>query len=241
MSRVKKLNIIVPCYNEEESICQLFSKLKELELELNNLYEHEIIFIDDGSKDRTFEIITKKLATLKSARIIQHDVNQNLGAALKTGIKNSSKVDYIAFLDSDCTYEPSIIIKLVAEIEAGADLATASPYHPKGRVEGVPEWRLLLSRGLSLIYRILLDKDIYTYTAMVRVMRLEVAQKTFNPRNDFSFVAVVLLNSIRQGFKIIEVPAVLKVRAFGVSKMNVVKTINSHLKIIFRLLGGKIL
>lgn len=232
---MKSLSIIIPCYNEEESLPQLFSMLKSLEPLLIN-YDTEFIFIDDGSSDKTHDLLFANQSTLKKTRIVRHKVNQNLGAALKTGISHSKDKDLIAFLDSDCTYEPIILLHLLAAIESGADLATVSPYHKLGTVEGVPEWRILLSKGLTFCYKLILNSNYSTYTAMVRVLKAELATELSSQRDDFSFVAVMFIKAIQNNLKIIEVPTVLKVRRFGVSKINVLKTIKSHIGIIFLLL-----
>lgn len=235
---MKTISIIIPCYNEEDSVPQLIEKLQELEKSLQGKYQYSFLFVDDGSKDKTYDLLSGQLHRLQSAKIVKHEVNKNLGAALKTGISKSSACDYLAFLDSDCTYEPKIILALLKEVEQGNDIATVSPYHPQGLVEGVPEWRLFLSKGLSFLYRQILSARIYTFTAMVRVIRQDKIQAIINESNDFSFVAKMMIKAIQLKYKIAEVPSVLSVRKFGVSKMNIVKTIKSHLVIILNLLRG---
>ncbi len=233
---MKSVSIIIPCYNEEESLPQLFTKLTDLERRMSGFYQPTFIFVDDGSKDRTFTVLNEQRDVLQSVKIIQHEENKNLGAALKTGIENSTQVDYLVFLDSDCTYEPIVILDLLKKLEEGDDVCTVSPYHPAGRVQGVPEWRLFLSRGLSAIYRLILGTNLFTYTAMVRAIKYDKIFSILSARNDFSFVTELLINAIRCRLKISEVPTTLKVREFGVSKMNVLKTIRSHLSIIWNLL-----
>lgn len=236
---MKKICIIIPCFNEEDSIPQLISKLKELENLVLTSYTPTFLFVDDGSSDQTYALLTKNISIFSKALIVKHEVNRNLGAALKTGIQSAPPSDLLAFLDSDCTYEPIVIIELLKHIEAGADYVTVSPYHPMGGVEGVPEWRLLLSKSLCMMYRLILNTDFHTYTAMVRVIKADLVKPLLSPRNDYSFVAAMFIKAIRLEYKISEVPTVLKVRRFGVSKINIIKTIRSHIGIIFNLLLGK--
>ena len=236
---MKKLNVIIPCFNEEDSIPQLMGKLQELSILLEQKYIHTFVFVDDGSTDNTNFLLQQNQSMVFRSLIVKHEVNQNLGAALKTGIDASSGCDLLAFLDSDCTYEPAVLVEMLREIEDGADLVTVSPYHPLGKVEGVPEWRLLLSKSLSLMYRIILGTNFHTYTAMVRVIKSELVKPILSARNDYSFVAAFFIRAIKNKYKIVEVPAVLKVRRFGVSKINIMKTIKSHLVIILYLLVGK--
>ena len=236
---MKKLSIVIPCYNEEDSIPQLMGKLKELESLLSHNYLPTFIFVDDGSLDKTYALLKENISSFSKAFIAKHEVNRNLGAALKTGIQAAQESDLIAFLDSDCTYEPNVIMELLKHIEAGADFVTVSPYHPLGGVEGVPQWRLLLSKVLCFIYKVILRTNFHTYTAMVRVIKTNLVSPVLSPRNDYSFVAAMFIKGIRQNYKIAEVPTILKVRKFGVSKINIIKTIKSHIVIISHLLLGK--
>ena len=236
-----KVAVIIPSYNEEEALGQLFDKLVNLELKLEHAgHETNFIFVDDGSTDQTYHLLGSNCSRFKKTKIIKHEFNQNLGAALKTGIDHALDNDYLAFLDSDCTYEPTIILDLIAKIELGADLVTVSPYHPAGTVEGVPMWRLVLSFGLSSIYRFLLRSRFYTFTAMVRCVRTSCVQSLLGPRNDFSFIAYFFIRAIRAKLVIEEIPATLHIRKFGQSKINLAKTIVSHLSIIGALMLGKL-
>ena len=145
----------------------------------------------------------------------------------------------VAFLDSDCTYKPEIILNLLGEIEKGSDIVTVSPYHPAGLVEGVPAWRLSLSMGISLIYQILLWRKIHTFTAMVRVYRKDKLMKLKSQRDDFAFVAELMISAIKKEYEIVEVPATLSQREFGVSKMRLLNTIKAHLEIVWKLILRK--
>ena len=70
-------------------------------------------------------------------RIVRHAENLGIGAALRTGFAESRGAELVT-LDSDCTYDPARIPELLAPLRGGAEVVTASPYHPDGAVEGVP-------------------------------------------------------------------------------------------------------
>ena len=61
--------------------------------------------------------------------------------------------------------------RLLEILERGADVVTASPYHPDGGVANVPAYRLILSRGASFLYRVALRRDVHTYTSIFRAYR----------------------------------------------------------------------
>ncbi len=232
---MKTIGIVIPCYNEEAGIPSLELVLHHLEDGLKTKgYDPRWIFIDDGSTDGTFALLQK--IKLSGVIVKRHLENKNLGAALRTGIAACAGCEIVCSLDSDCTYDPAIVFDLLKKIEAGADLATASPYHPLGAVDGVPRWRLLLSKTLSLLYRKLTGSTIHTYTALARAQRMKTVASTLSARNDFTFLAEVLLNSLRQKLKVEEVPAILRTRKFGVSKMKTLRTILRHIELIVQFL-----
>jgi dolichol-phosphate mannosyltransferase len=236
---MKKIGVIIPCYNEESGIPALGDALLSLQQELAGRYQLLWFFVDDGSTDTTFSELEKLAGKLGGAAVLRHERNRNLGAALRTGIRAASATDYLCFLDSDCTYDPLLLKPLLERLEEGADLATVSPYHPEGRVEGVPGWRLFLSRALSACYRLVSGARIHTFTAMVRAQRTEHAEKTMGASDDFTYVTEVLLKSLAAGLVVREVPAVLRVRRFGVSKMRLGRTILAHLRLLALCLLGR--
>jgi len=123
----KSLSIVIPCYNEEEGIPNLVSQLNPVLSELNEGYKIELIFVDDGSRDRTNELLHQYFEknTNSNVKIINHETNKNLGAALRTGFANASG-EYVACLDSDCTYDPKLLIDMLDMIDDSTDIVTTS-------------------------------------------------------------------------------------------------------------------
>ena len=97
--QIKKLSIVVPVYNEKNTIETILSRLESVDLGV----EKEIIIIDDGSKDGTRDILKKHESRYK---IIYHEINQGKGAAVRNGLKNMSG-DYVVIQDADLEYNPS--------------------------------------------------------------------------------------------------------------------------------------
>lgn len=226
----KSLSIVIPCYNEEEGIPHLVQKLNPALLDLEKEYLVELILVDDGSSDKTNQLLQHYFGSNPKAKIVTHEKNQNLGAALRTGFAHATS-DYIAALDSDCTYDPSLIIHLVKLLDENTDIATVSPYHPQGTISNVPGYRIFLSKSASFLYRVLLDWNLYTYTAMVRVYKKEVIINTPFKRNNFLGVTEILVKAMLKGYNVKEIPAELQVRKFGQSKMKMIplNVIKDHL------------
>lgn len=235
-----KLSVVVPCYNEEDNVDKLqhefFPVIERLignHLPDGNLIDSvEVVFVDDGSRDQTYSVLREAFSTLNypalTTKFEKHDVNRGLGAALKTGFKASTG-EVIVTTDSDGTYHFSTIPELLNHLTKEVAIVTASPYHPNGEVVGVPPFRIFLSRGSSLLYRLLLSWKIHTYTALFRAYRREVVDQIPFTANDFLGQTELMVKAMLKGYKVDEFPAALHRRMFGVSKAKLLKTIQSHL------------
>lgn len=227
------LSIVIPCFNEEEGIPYLISQLTPAVQELQKRYAVELVFVDDGSTDKTNQLLQQHYGNNPRARIVRHEQNKNLGAALKTGFAHSHG-DLVAVLDSDCTYNPNLLSAMLRIMDEHTDIVTVSPYHPQGKVSNVPRHRIFLSKSASFLYRLLLNWDLYTYTAMVRVYRRAVIQKVRLERDDFLGVTELLVKALLQGYTVREMPVELQIRKFGVSKMKTIPlhVIGNHLRLM---------
>ena len=233
-----KLSIIVPCYNEEESLPHFIDSIKPVMNLLANSYELELIFVDDGSTDDTALLLENYKKKFDYIKIFTHKVNMNLGAALKTAFSYTSG-DIVLATDCDCTYPPSQIIEILGYLEAHTDMVMASPYHPDGKVEGVSKYRLFLSKSISAIYSTILGRKIYTYTSLFKVCKRKVIEEIKIESDDFIGVTEWAVYAILKGFKVMEYPTTLYARKYGKSKIKLLSTITGHLKFILKLLKIK--
>ena len=236
-----KLSIIVPCYNEADNISKLQCELLPVVEGLlkdgwENMQEKvqsvEVIFVDDGSSDGTSSKLNECFGGSSVSGVTfkfpVHEQNKGLGAAIRTGFSNAGG-DIILTVDSDGTYKFSEIPNLLSYLTPDIDIVTASPYHPDGDVIGVPANRLLLSKGSSFLYRILVDKNLHTYTCLFRAYRAEVVKKINFHSNGFLAGTELLVNALFDGYRVAEYPAVLHKRMYGVSKAKIAQTIFAHL------------
>jgi len=199
----------------------------------------EVVFVDDGSRDGTYTALKNAFGSFNhpsiSIKFEKHDVNRGLGAAVRTGF-GAVTGDIIVTTDSDGTYHFSTIPALLEYLNGKVSIVTASPYHPQGEVVGVPRYRIFLSKGSSLIYRILLSWRVHTYTALYRAYRREVIDNITFAANDFLGGTELLVKAMLKGYQVDEFPAALHQRMFGVSKAKLMRTIMSHLNFQFRLI-----
>ncbi|MDP3386207.1 MAG: glycosyltransferase family 2 protein [Eubacteriales bacterium] len=123
MLNIKKVDIIVPCYNEED-VLELFYNETQKVLNTIDGYDFRFIFVDDGSKDQTLSIM-KALAS-KSDNVKYLSFSRNFGkeSAMYAGLKFSSG-DLVAILDADLQHPPSMIPTMLNELENGYDSCAA--------------------------------------------------------------------------------------------------------------------
>jgi len=231
-----KLSLVIPAYNESEGVHQTANALRTLLAQLSKTHDMEVIFVNDGSKDNTAALLEDEFKDDSRVRVVSHEVNRGLGAAIRTGL-TQAKGDVIITTDFDGTYPLDTIPQILARMSADdCDICTASPYHPNGHVEGVPGYRLMFSFGASLLYRILVSWRIHTWTALYRAYRRRVVETVTFESNDFLAGTEILVKAIQAGFRVTEFPTTLHVRTFGQSSIKIARVTRSHLKFQWRLL-----
>jgi dolichol-phosphate mannosyltransferase len=228
----KTLSVVVPCYNEEDNVPKLLAEFYPVLEGLQERYAIEVVFVDDGSRDQTYERLKDAFNPLQKSEMsftfLQHEVNRGLGAAVRTGFSGVHG-DLVVTTDSDGTYKFATIPAILDYLTPGTDIVTASPYHPAGEVVGVPRYRLILSQGAPFLYRVLVSWKIHTYTCLFRAYRREVIDTTPFDSNGFLAGTELMVKAMLKGYRVAEYPATLYSRMYGVSKAKLVRTIRAHL------------
>jgi glycosyltransferase involved in cell wall biosynthesis len=202
-------------------------------------YDVEWLFVDDGSSDRTADLLTEFLDGSVNGRLVRHENNRGISAAIRTGIE-AANTELVASIDADGSYDPCELVHMLPLMEDDVALVTASPYHPAGAVRNVPAWRLALSWGASQAYRSVLRSRLYTFTSCFRVYRKSRVAPLPLAEDRFLGTAELVAQLVRRGERIVEHPATLSVRLFGCSKLKTTRTIIDHLRLLTRLsLAGK--
>jgi polysaccharide deacetylase family protein (PEP-CTERM system associated) len=226
------VTIVIPCYNEQDTLPYLGNSLKTVETELHkHNYQPNFTFVDDRSSDSTFDLLNSLFGEKENVSIIRHDQNKGVAAGIMTGIR-AANTDIVCSMDCDCSYEPTELSKMLPMLTSDVDLVTASPYHRDGGVENVPGWRLFLSRGASFLYRRVVRSKIATYTSCFRVYRRSSMSVMELREDGFLGLAEMIGNLDFSGGRVVEFPTVLSVRLFGFSKMKTLKTVAGHLKLL---------
>lgn len=111
---MKKISLVVPCYNEEEAIPFFYKEVDEISKQMDN--EFEFIFVNDGSKDKTIEVLKKYAKEDKRIKYINFSRNFGKEAAMIAGLELSSG-DYVTIMDADLQDPPSLLPEMIKLIE----------------------------------------------------------------------------------------------------------------------------
>lgn len=235
------ISVVVPLYNEEATLAYLERTLRQLRDRWAGQLDARFVLVDDGSRDSTWEGLTQRFGALDWCKLVRHERNRGVSAAIMTGI-DAAETEICASIDGDCSYDPTILPGMV-EALGDADMVTASPYHPEGSVHNVPDWRLFLSRNLSRLYSLVLRRRFFTYTSCCRVYRRSRVLAVPLTHDDFVGIAELLVRTVARGGRVIEMPATLESRILGASKMKTARTVGRHAAFVRglvaeRLFGG---
>ncbi len=149
-----RLSLVIPTFNESKNILPLVEQLERL-LDPILGESYELIVVDDDSPDRTWEIVLAASAEHPRVRVMRRRGERGLSTAVVRGWQ-AARGAVLGVMDADLQHPPEVNLRLLAEIERGADLATASRHVEGG---GVSDWsfgRRVLSRGAQLIGLLLL-------------------------------------------------------------------------------------
>jgi dolichol-phosphate mannosyltransferase len=224
------VGLVVPCYEEEDALGAFGTLLPALAVD-------EILFVDDGSTDSTAARLGELAAADPRVRILTHAANRGVGAAMRTGLA-AARADVVVVYDADRTYPPADVARLVAAVEAGADVATASPFAAGGSAPEVPWRRLVLSRGAALAYRHVIGPRalrVATFTCAFRAYRRAWIPRLAFASDGFGAAGELLGLALLGGARVAEVPSRLGVRTEGASKLRVLPSLAQHLGVLVRL------
>ncbi len=180
---MKKVSLIVPCYNEQDSLPLFYNALTETMNGLNN-YEFEVLFVDDGSKDNTLPILMD--ISNRDSRIKYYSFSRNFGkeAAMYAGFCNA-KGDYVAVMDADMQDPPSLLPKMLEMLEGGEYDSVATRRVSR---EGEPPIRSFFARCFYKIINKVSDADVMDGARDFRLMNRNMLESiiSMSEANRFS-------------------------------------------------------
>ena len=192
-----KLSVIIPVFNEKDTIFEIYHAVKAVNL------EKEIILVDDFSTDGTRDI----LRTLQddSTRVFFHELNKGKGAALRTGFRHVTG-DIVIIQDADLEYDPQQYPKLIQPIiEGKADVVYGSRFVTGDYRRVLFFWHMLGNTFLTLLSNMLTNLNLTDMETCYKAFRKEVLEKVAIEENRFGFEPEITAKIAKLDIRIYEV------------------------------------
>lgn len=191
------ISVVMPAYNEEANIGPMVSEVLEVMGPISD--DYEVVVVDDGSRDKTAEVVRKLAADHPQVRLIQHQVNKGYGAAVYTGFTSATR-DFIFFTDSDKQFEVREINRLLplveeADLVAGYRAPRRDPFH-----------RLLYGWGWTALVTLLFGYTVRDIDCAFKLFKREIIDHIDIKSRGATFSAEFLVRAKRRGYRIREVP-----------------------------------
>lgn len=194
-----KVTVVIPCYNERETIEKIVEKVKASPIEL-----HEIIIVDDYSTDGTRDILHEKIEN-ESCRILKHERNQGKGAALRTGFKHATG-DIILIQDADLEYNPTEYPKLIQPIlDDEADVVFGSRFMGGEPHRVVYFWHMVGNKLLTLASNMMTNLNLTDMETCFKVFRKEIMDQITIEEDRFGFEPEITAKISKLDCRIFEV------------------------------------
>ena len=220
-SSFKKISIVIPLFNEEESIYPLINEIKKVMTSMG--MQFEVIFIDDGSKDLSLKKIKDICRTDKRFKYISFRKNYGKSAALQMGFKQISG-DAVITMDADLQDDPKEIPNLLNKLDEGYDLCSG---WKKKRQD--PIIKKFSSRFFNFVTRILTGIKIHDFNCGLKAYRKDVV-KNLNVHGELHRYLPVLARW--QGFTITEIPVKHYPRRYGKTKYGISRFFKGFIDLI---------
>ena len=202
------VSVLMPAFNEGAMLAGNLDLIYKTLCGLEDRYRTEMVIVDDGSEDDTWEIVTAFADQHRGVQLVRHPVNLGLGQALRTGFGHCAG-DYVVVLDTDLSYDADHVDKLVSTLRAThAHVAVASPYVKGGKVTAVPPLRALLSRWANRFLAFFCPHaDVRTLTGMVRAYDAPFLRALDLRALGFEINTEILYKTLLLRGRIVEMPA----------------------------------
>ena len=197
----KTLSIVIPCYNEENTISECLENVLKIADENLSL---EIIIVDDCSSDKSPEIINQYAQKYSEIKSVKLEKNSGKGAALRTGFMEATG-DYVAVQDADLEYDPQDLKKLLEPLISGkADVVLGSRFSSSGVHRVLYFWHYMGNKFLTFLSNMFTDLNLTDMETCYKVFKREIIQDIELKENRFGFEPEIVAKIAQRRLKIYE-------------------------------------
>ncbi len=215
------VSVVIPLYNEEDSLKELYQQLRSV-LQRSN-YRYELVFVDDGSTDRSFQNLLDLRRNDQRIKIIRFRRNFGKSAALAVGFEKALGT-YVVTMDADLQDDPAEIPSLIKKLEDGHDLVSGWK-----KVRKDPVTKTIPSKFFNFVTRVMTGIRIHDFNCGLKAYRNEVV-KTVNVYGELHRYIPVLAHNA--GFKVTEMIVRHRPRKFGRTKFGIGRFWKGYLDLV---------
>ncbi len=210
---MKKLSIVVPCYNEAENIPSLLEAYQET---LKN-YEIEVVLVNNGSTDNTADVLVEISSKFSDfLKVVNVPVNQGYGYGILEGLRNSS-TEFIGWTHGDLQTPPKDVVKAFDILEKSN---FNKNLYVKGSRTGRPIFDQFFSVGMGIFESLYLGTKLSEVNAQPNIFHRSFYENWKNPPHDFALDLYALYQARKSNLRLIRFPVPFLKRQHGVSKWN---------------------
>jgi glycosyltransferase involved in cell wall biosynthesis len=210
--KIRKLSVIVPVYNERNTVVEVVRRMRAVELP--DGIEREIIVIDDGSNDGTRDVL-RQLGD-STVRVLVHEANRGKGASVRTGLALATG-DYVLIQDADLEYDPDDWPRLIAPVIRGrARVVYGSRFTGERRNMLLLHW--IGNRMLSLVTNVLFNSTLSDMETCYKLVDRSLLNDLALRSDHFDIEPEITAKILKRGIRIYEVPISYMGREFDEGK-----------------------
>ncbi len=192
------LSVIMPCYNEAETLPAILEKVRAVDL------EKQIVAVDDHSSDTTYNILCQEAVRDPAMTVIRHPTNRGKGAAVRSGLARATG-EIVIVQDADLEYDPQDYYELVRPIAQGrVNVVFGSRF--LGRHTGMYFWNALGNKGLTFLTNFLFNCWISDMETCYKAMRTDLMRDLRLESDDFRIEPEITAKVLKRDPRIYEVP-----------------------------------
>jgi len=227
-----RLSVIVPVYNELETIAELLRRVRAVELKVPVGYgpgdslgggpspvmelEREVVVVDDGSSDGTRDVL-RGMEHQPDVTLVLHQRNRGKGAAVRTGLDRASG-DVMLIQDADLEYDPRDYPAMLQPILEGRSQVVYGSRFRGGPTKAMFFWHMVGNRFLTLVTNVLYDSILSDMETCYKVFTREVADQLDLKAPGWGFDPEITAQILKLGYRIYEVPITYTGREFHEGK-----------------------